>query len=343
MDRRFIPACAGNSAPGPRCASPRPVHPRVCGELAGSSRSAATISGSSPRVRGTRWLYSFFGAMPWFIPACAGNSRTAPTASATAAGSSPRVRGTRARRTSSAARSPVHPRVCGELHQVDFRALYRRGSSPRVRGTLGADHRRAQRHRFIPACAGNSSTRQSARRTPSVHPRVCGELVAGRARRVRQQRFIPACAGNSTTRRAACGSTAVHPRVCGELGGPRVRRLSPSGSSPRVRGTRCRPSSAPRWPRFIPACAGNSSIKPGEVVPLPVHPRVCGELRYCSSLKPCLAGSSPRVRGTRKRGWRKRESASVHPRVCGELANYLAALATAGRFIPACAGNSRTT
>ena len=175
----------------------------------------------------------------------------------------------------------------------------------------------------------------------SVHPRVCGELVA------------PLCA-------MRCAST-VHPRVCGELpdrgrdADPVVRFIPACagnsevahdrlagfcGSSPRVRGTRP-PGSAPApTARFIPACAGNSR-SPSPAAPCStVHPRVCGELVrrqvgdvLSARFIPACAGnsraaehgshrdggSSPRVRGTPRPGSSRR---------------------TAKRFIPACAGNS---
>ena len=51
-----------------------------------------------------------------------------------------------------------------------------------------------------------------------------------------------------------------------------------------------------------------------------VHPRVCGELAVDSVALPSHTGSSPRVRGTRRRGARPNRGR---------------------RFIPACAGNSR--
>ena len=91
------------------------------------------------------------------------------------------------------------------------------GSSPRVRGTQLRLETLDLRIRFIPACAGNSTTPRHGRRSSTVHPRVCGELneiVAaaaenyGSSPRVRgtlasigksglPTRFIPACAGNS--------------------------------------------------------------------------------------------------------------------------------------------------
>ena len=51
---RFIPACVGNAYPVRSYLTIAPVHPRVCGERHHSSASASAISGSSPRVWGTR-------------------------------------------------------------------------------------------------------------------------------------------------------------------------------------------------------------------------------------------------------------------------------------------------
>ncbi len=95
--------------------------------------------------------------------------------------------------------------------------------------------------------------------------------------------------------------------------------MADDGSSPRVRGTERISANRPCESRFIPACAGNSKHIESGHYPNPVHPRVCGE-QICASVN-CVpsAGSSPRVRGTGiKQSGRQ----------------------TAGRFIPACAGNS---
>ena len=51
--RRFIPACAGNSAPHPVKYFQKTVHPRVCGEQVSRQRPGFRYAGSSPRVRGT--------------------------------------------------------------------------------------------------------------------------------------------------------------------------------------------------------------------------------------------------------------------------------------------------
>ncbi len=91
---RFIPARAGNSTAASRCFFWASVHPRACGELFPSVVLSTAISGSSPRVRGTRAGPHRDPPICRFIPARAGNSmeRMRPSSSFT-----------------------VHPRACGEL------------------------------------------------------------------------------------------------------------------------------------------------------------------------------------------------------------------------------------
>ena len=156
--RRFIPACAGNSA--------------------SNSTTATRTTGSSPRVRGTRGQSAStpFGSsvhprvcgelvqhhdgrcrQPWFIPACAGNSHHAGRVEGIADRFIPACAGNSRPATTSTTGASVHPRVCGEL----ARALAIR--------PFGV--------RFIPACAGNSVHPYVSARFGPVHPRVCGELV----------------------------------------------------------------------------------------------------------------------------------------------------------------------
>ncbi len=133
-------------------------------------------------------------------------------------------------------------------------------------------------------------------------------------------RFIPACAGNSPAAGQDKIEISVHPRVCGELTLQTTADVVLTGSSPRVRGTPHAPRPTHPHRRFIPACAGNSrgAIWPGRAHP--VHPRVCGELLNPTHGICSIAGSSPRVRGTRV----TRIELDASP-----------------RFIPACAGNSQ--
>ena len=153
---RFIPACAGNGAVCPKLKTQGAVHPRVCGERILITMPHGRSHGSSPRVRGTVQSHRACALHRRFIPACAGNGR-------------------RPRRCR--CRPPVHPRVCGERGPPQDVADSGDGSSPRVRGTGRRVLDRRPPRRFIPACAGNGGPASATTRTPSVHPRVCGERL----------------------------------------------------------------------------------------------------------------------------------------------------------------------
>ena len=306
--------CAARSA-----ANWTTVHPRVCGELSWTPVAGADSYGSSPRVRGTPFPRCYAHNTQRFIPAYAGNSarrwrgcccasvhprvcgelRDPPGNTHSSAGSSPRVRGTRTSARLTSSRPTVHPRVCGELSWGVGADRSVVGSSPRVRGTRHPHRSWQQAHRFIPACAGNSTTASTSRIPSAVHPRVCGELPVHHRHARRRVRFIPACAGNSVNARSSWAVLTVHPRVCGELSETASPYLAPAGSSPRVRGTRGGHVLIRRQFRFIPACAGNSNAGRRVGQRIAVHPRVCGELLAHDRDDPDYDGSSPRVRGTR--------------------------------------------
>ena len=417
---RFIPACAGNAPRRPGRPRSTAVHPRVCGERKVTAIIRARGAGSSPRVRGTLKLDAVIRHTERFIPACAGNAITTSVAAAGAtvhprvcgerlqptsknsrvSGSSPRVRGTRRATSQAIFRATVHPRVCGERPASSSSRSCTTGSSPRVRGTQLTATAHPANRRFIPACAGNAPSPGSSPGPGPVHPRVCGERTAwngsaakivGSSPRVRGTRldpaeeeplfrFIPACAGNAPEPPSIATAGTVHPRVCGERECRARRLVRSSGSSPRVRGTRRRRRRASCTPRFIPACAGNASGRRPEASLPPVHPRVCGERSQGRSFAAAICGSSPRVRGTLDAADRavacvrfipacagnapsrgqSSKIITVHPRVCGERAAHRRLFFFAGgssprvrgtrvgpvaekhqpRFIPACAGNA---
>ena len=133
--------------------------------------------------------------------------------------------------------------------------------------------------------------------------------------------FIPACAGNTLCFLQALPPFPVHPRVCGEHFRELNLRGEYPGSSPRVRGTHRPVILDDEFPRFIPACAGNTGKNAIAPITEPVHPRVCGEHKENDCRPEFVNGSSPRVRGTRNL-------------VCCEHRT--------SRFIPACAGNTQT-
>ena len=153
-NRRFIPAHAGYSRSISSVTVLTPVHPRACGEQGVLGPRHIRKGGSSPRMRGTGVLLDRLAAHIRFIPAHAGNSATLLRL---------------------IPRSTVHPRACGEQNRTELVRADLTGSSPRMRGTVlesGNDHFKS---RFIPAHAGNRSTRQTPYNAPSVHPRACGE------------------------------------------------------------------------------------------------------------------------------------------------------------------------
>ena len=235
-NRRFIPAPAGNSPLQAELLRRTPVHPRACGEQAWSSRRLISVSGSSPRLRGTVLPGVAESVGQRFIPAPAGNSGIP---------------------CSSFRWLPVHPRACGEQSGPVAQSHGVPGSSPRLRGTARVISAHTAAVRFIPAPAGNRISRGSSSRVKTVHPRACGEQrhptaagsrSSGSSPRLRgtervqsvtspRSRFIPAPAGNSARGPERIAQAAVHPRACGEQQPPIGGVAGTHGSSPRLRGT----------------------------------------------------------------------------------------------------------
>ena len=315
------------------------VHPRVCGEHSRAALRLASISGSSPRVRGTLHGGGSVRASRRFIPACAGNTRPCGAFSPA---------------------MPVHPRVCGEHRVLAACERLMEGSSPRVRGTplTGRPYRQSQR--FIPACAGNTTPRAGGRLLDGgSSPRVRGtrRSAAGTGP---ARRFIPACAGNTAWYARVPRNRPVHPRVCGEHLVAGVGLPADRGSSPRVRGTRGLDPRQGLGDRFIPACAGNTGSAGLWPQPKTVHPRVCGEHATWIVSKPSSTRFIPACAGNTASSSLLASLPPVHPRVCGEHGDLLLRVqrhcgssprvrgtppiclinTRAGRFIPACAGNT---
>ena len=233
------------------------AHPRVCGENFVVERSAVSLSGSSPRVRGKLLPARSLIPTPGLIPACAGKTWIP---------------------LGMVAGMEAHPRVCGENGTVDVEGAKLAGSSPRVRGKLVCVRLFRLRPGLIPACAGKTSSGAVSAARTRAHPRVCGENggvnlqtieTDGSSPRVRGKRqprrflplvlgLIPACAGKTVRARGSAPRGPAHPRVCGEN-----RQLGPGnivspGSSPRVRGKPIPVRAGSHVGRLIPACAGKT-------------------------------------------------------------------------------------
>ena len=256
---RFSPACAGNAHAHSCSCGTDTVQPRVCGERPGLRLILRPLSGSAPRVRGTRFSKRVLAEFCRFSPACAGN---APAQIVT-----PKP-------------PAVQPRVCGERRASVFQVGRQNGSAPRVRGTRQETAISPVSARFSPACAGNADSSGPQQIPRPVQPRVCGERgqsvctqgnlhgSAPRVRGTRQQllprqpqwRFSPACAGNAQPHADAADTGTVQPRVCGERFQTCLHIGLRVGSAPRVRGTLAAKGFAQQLVRFSPACAGNAFV-----------------------------------------------------------------------------------
>ena len=173
------------------------------------------ISGSSPRLRGTRGGWSCVLGVLGIIPALAGNTALC------------------------CLRRSVfwdHPRACGEHKDCGSRRRMGQGSSPRLRGTLADGVLLHAPHGIIPALAGNTSMRDMIPSSGRDHPRACGEHgvhdhigadLLGSSPRLRgtllqccclpfTPGIIPALAGNTLTGCQLFRVRRDHPRACGE-------------------------------------------------------------------------------------------------------------------------------
>ena len=315
---RFIPAQAGNTVEDIGDQRLAAVHPRAGGEHTSTSTSTRSTTGSSPRRRGTPGIGIDQLLKLRFIPAQAGNT-------------APDRQGPR-RRT-------VHPRAGGEHPRCQVARWGPYGSSPRRRGTPIELAPGVVEHRFIPAQAGNTSSRRSLAWSRPVHPRAGGEhqirvvyhpRISGSSPRRRgtrprrppasaRRRFIPAQAGNTSDSMSGRKISPVHPRAGGEHGHDSCPPWTESGSSPRRRGTQLHVTFEEEGARFIPAQAGNTHHPMPPEVEDAVHPRAGGEHVGIRIGEVRAYGSSPRRRGTQV------------------LASVLRCL---HRFIPAQAGNT---
>ena len=107
----------------------------MCGEHYGDSDFVNELEGSSPHVRGARFIKSATQDAVGIIPACAG--------------STPQM-------THSISITWDHPRMCGEhAFQANDKVVYQ-GSSPHVRGARHCRDHVTYSCGIIPACAGST-------------------------------------------------------------------------------------------------------------------------------------------------------------------------------------------
>ena len=192
--------------------------------------------------------------------------------------------------------------------------------------------------RIIPARAGQTRCRSGNILYPPDHPRACGANLASRrfhnglsgsSPRVRGKpslrpsmirgfRIIPARAGQTRPVSLVGLPAPDHPRACGAnmVWSSSFRSLA--GSSPRVRGkqeTQLRPR---YWGRIIPARAGQTQRRVRRSGHSADHPRACGANQVDVAPFEPVPGSSPRVRGKRERGQRRRGRIRIIPARAGQ-------------------------
>ena len=237
VQKRIIPACAGNAFHSMPKLKEDSDHPRVCRERDRTQIPQVFAKGSSPRVQGTPCcsIHSS-SSIPDHPRVCRERNHSTSTPMVLC-GSSRRVQGTPPLHLKSRtgfriipacagnakARAtlyqglPDHPRVCRERGAGDAIEKIGGGSSPRVQGTRFNPDRFLVHRRIIPACAGNATRRRQCAIRGSDHPRVCRERLAvaafpdigcgssprvqgtrfGQSRETNRRRIIPACAGNA--------------------------------------------------------------------------------------------------------------------------------------------------
>ena len=151
---RLIPAHAGSTVR--RCArrGHGPAHPRSRGEHISQNAPPIFDGGSSPLTRGARQDAQAAATPRGLIPAHAGSTISSGQGGAL-------IR--------------AHPRSRGEhwaAKEIDAQSI---GSSPLTRGAPNKSFRQWSRKRLIPAHAGSTVLRTSARLRRTAHPRSRGE------------------------------------------------------------------------------------------------------------------------------------------------------------------------
>ena len=271
----IIPAHAGLTAIRRAGQPERRDHPRACGAHVFNSPADIGGWGSSPRMRGSLSELSKWRMVRRIIPAHAGLT----------------PRRSRGRR-----RIGDHPRACGAHHVAHSFYLIWMGSSPRMRGSLSVQlaggivagssprmrgsptkRRRSMRPMgIIPAHAGLTRPRSWMIACLRDHPRACGahfqhlpqsRHVIGSSPRMRGSQLvkesahkydgiIPAHAGLTQRKLRVDYDQRDHPRACGAHIHHTATGSSPSGSSPRMRGSQKENNHGTLEGRIIPAHAG---------------------------------------------------------------------------------------
>ena len=275
VERRSIPASAGEPRRKRKPQARRRVYPRECGGTGDLPVAAVVVQGLSPRVRGNPGWASQSRNRWRSIPASAGEPR-------------PGHREENPRQ--------VYPRECGGTSARDRAHWEKEGLSPRVRGNLAQGSLTPLQIRSIPASAGEPRGTCPSGIPAAVYPRECGGTsiigretspMRGLSPRVRGNRArcqrcsrrwgsIPASAGEPGARSKRRCSSTVYPRECGGTSCCLPLEIRYEGLSPRVRGNHAISTPYVRGQRSIPASAGEPASNGSTSTAKWVYPRECG-------------------------------------------------------------------
>ena len=356
VDRRSIPASAGQPIFMASSNTASGVYPRECGAAWAPVWLTGWKSGLSPRVRGSHEATKCAVGVLRSIPASAGQ----PLPSLFVA----------------MARA-VYPRECGAAGRSQILSASSMGLSPRVRGSRWAAEPELVRMGSIPASAGQPTPSGTSRFLQRVYPRECGaaenapgdggSLIGlsrecGAARRAttapatpsglsprvrgshrlavndkRRPGSIPASAGQPADGNHARNTDAVYPRECGAAYHFLMITLTPRGLSPRVRGSRKEAVACDEPRGSIPASAGQPHPPAHPLNQDEVYPRECGAACFDWLDGQLPGGLSPRVRGSLTDNIRENHNIGSIPASAGSLPRRCRAKDTRGS-IPASAG-----
>ena len=338
LQRRIIPAHAGQTLSVCLAAVAASDHPRACGANDAGGAGVAALHGSSPRMRGKLIIVVPVHATQRIIPAHAGQTCGIRLGSG---------------------RCSDHPRACGANAPARFQLAGVAGSSPRMRGKRQVQKHNEFRGRIIPAhagqtsassassspttdhpraCGANQGQRHPSRRLPGSSPRMRGKLLGQLANRI-HRRIIPAHAGQTRRCVVTQDFSADHPRACGANSvGVGVAPVE-LGSSPRMRGKLPVIHRDETNDRIIPAHAGQTPSLEMPQYMTSDHPRACGANPTDSQPSSRLAGSSPRMRGKLGHCHRRYGRARIIPAHAGQTFGSQSSIGTMPDHPRACGAN----
>ena len=233
------------------------------------------LGGSSPLAREIRSWRAGVAFVTRFIPARAGNTRSAMRAMA------PR---------------PVHPRSRGKYPGQGGGEYAQDGSSPLAREIPSVLQWQQPTRRFIPARAGNTGKETWATSSGSVHPRSRGKYPFFRKSLSRPIGSSPLAREIRNRRGRGDVPRPVHPRSRGKYTVLHTFQMRDGGSSPLAREIPLGSDRVGLVHRFIPARAGNTRFCPAGQYLQSVHPRSRGKYWGWSIHGPNDIGSSPLAR-----------------------------------------------